>query len=217
MNKEIWKDVVGHEGTYQVSNLGRVKRLPMSESKAREELILSLTTVKKAQYSGYNKVNLSDNGVKKTCFVHQLVAKAFIPNPENKYGIDHVDGDGLNNNLSNLRWATQQENAWNRKANKTYRGQARRNKYKGVYYSSTYKSAPNLDRSSGRKIAEDLKKGIDNRYTVKRGKPWNAQVMHKGKRITIGWYHTEKEAVEAYNEKVKELRGDYAVLNKYEN
>lgn len=232
--KEIWKDVVGYEGSYQVSSLGRVKRLPMAEgwktwvdkmqkmhprseislpAQAREELILSQSIDTK----GYYKLDLNKDGIKKTYPVHQLVAKAFIPNPENHYSVDHIDGVKSNNNLSNLRWASREIQQWNRRANKTYRGQARKNKHKGVYYSPTYKAAPQLNRPSGRKIAEDLKKGIDNRYTVKRKKPWTAQMMVNRKLKSIGWYHTEKEAVEAYNKKAKELRGDFAVLNKYED
>lgn len=208
MSVEIWKDVAGYEGDYQVSNLGRVKSL-----KASDELIMSQTL----NTSGYYKINLFKNGKRINSRVHRLVAEAFHPNPENKYSIDHIDGDRLNNNVSNLRWATTQENQWNRKANKSSRYGARRNKYKGVYYSPTYKSSPNLDKPSGRKAAEDLKKGIDNRYTVKREKPWQAQIRHDGKHLSAGWYHTEKEAVEAYNKKAKELRGDFAVLNKYED
>jgi hypothetical protein len=232
--KEIWKDVVGYEGTYQVSSLGRVKRLPMAGGwkawlskmqkmhprseislppQAREELILSQSI----DTNGYYKLNLKKDGIKKTYSVHQLVAKAFIPNPENHYSVDHIDGVKLNNNLSNLRWASREIQQWNRRANKSSKYGARRNKYKGVYYSPTYKSTPNLDRPSGRKIAEDLKKGIDNRYTVTREKAWNVQMMVGGKLKGFGWYHTEKEAVEVYNKKIKELRGDFAVLNKYED
>jgi hypothetical protein len=201
---EIWKDIKGYEGVYQVSNLGRVKN--------KQQLILSQSI----DTNGYYKINLNKGGIRKTWGVHRLVAKAFIPNPENKYSVDHIDRDKLNNNLSNLRWATRQENTWNGGAYKTYRGQARRNKHKGVYYSPTYKAAPKLNLPSGRKIAEDLKKGIDNRYTITRKKPWCVQIMVNGKRKGFGWYCTEKEAVEVYDKKIKELRGDFATLN-YEN
>ena len=64
--------------------------------------------------SGYYKVNLYKNGKRKTFRIHQLVAKHFIPNPMLKGYIDHIDQNRLNNNVSNLRYVTNQENCFNR-------------------------------------------------------------------------------------------------------
>ena len=60
---------------------------------------------------GYYRVKMvSDDGEKKTFLVHRLVALAFIPNPDNKAEVNHIDGDRLNNDVSNLEWVTREEN-----------------------------------------------------------------------------------------------------------
>lgn len=59
---------------------------------------------------GYERVVLTKDGIRKTYLVHKLVALAFIPNPENKTTINHIDGNKRNNNVSNLEWATEKEN-----------------------------------------------------------------------------------------------------------
>ena len=109
---EIWKDVVGFENLYQVSNFGRVKR-KKGETIYKDgriahfsETVLKPTIFKK----GYLMVYLSKNSIKKTKQVHRIVAEAFIANPENKETINHIDCNKLNNNVSNLEWMTNLEN-----------------------------------------------------------------------------------------------------------
>ena len=110
--KEIWKDIKGYEGLYQVSNLGRVKSLERKvlrsdgTSLAISERILKLG--KNAR--GYLSVQLCANGIVKCFRVYRLVAQAFIPNPDNKPQVNHIDGNKQNNRADNLEWATRSEN-----------------------------------------------------------------------------------------------------------
>lgn len=110
---EIWKDIEGFEGYYQVSNTGKVKSLKryvdndfcLDGKHVVEERIL-----KPALVQGYPTVGLAKNGKCHMRRIHRLVAQAFIPNPENKATVNHIDGDHANANVSNLEWATQREN-----------------------------------------------------------------------------------------------------------
>ena len=110
---EIWKDIPGYEGLYQVSSGGSVrsvdrviphKRHGVCNCKGKE---LSLVVSRK----GYRTVNLMVNGTHYLEFVHRLVATAFIPNPENKSQVNHIDGDKGNNNVNNLEWCSGSENS----------------------------------------------------------------------------------------------------------
>lgn len=110
---EIWKDVVGYEGLYQVSSFGRVKALPKTKlfSDGRvynyKEKILKYST----GTSGYPTLHLySTESVRETCMIHRLVAELFIENPELKETVNHKDGNKENNRTSNLEWNTYQEN-----------------------------------------------------------------------------------------------------------
>lgn len=101
---EIWKDVVGYETLYQVSNLGRVKSL--GNDKTKKEKILKLEKRK----TGYLQAHLSKNGKTKLIYVHRLVAKSFIENPNNLEQINHKDENKGNNNVNNLEWCTPKYN-----------------------------------------------------------------------------------------------------------
>lgn len=96
--EEIWKDVPGCEGFYKVSNTGKV-----------------LSTIKNIiirphKNNGYERVELHKNGKFFKFFVHRLVAQAFIPNPDNKPVVDHINTIRDDNNVSNLRWVSVSEN-----------------------------------------------------------------------------------------------------------
>lgn len=99
---EIWKDIKGYEGLYQVSDLGRVKRI-ISKYSPKEKILK--TPIK----SGYYYATLSKNGIRHKVYFHQLVAYTFIC--ESNLVIDHVDGNKLNNKLDNLEFVTHRQNA----------------------------------------------------------------------------------------------------------
>jgi hypothetical protein len=91
---EVWKDIEGYEGLYQVSNSGRIKSVKNN-------------IIRKPRIArGYLYVNLSKSGKKKTYKIHRLVAQHFIPNPNNYPCVNHKDEDKLNNFLNNLEWCT---------------------------------------------------------------------------------------------------------------
>lgn len=104
---EIWKDIKGYEGLYQISNYGRVKSLPrMMKNRKCEEIIKAPSVLPK----GYLKVSLCKNGKIKYFFIHRLVAEAFIPNPNNFPCVNHKDCNPRNNEVSNLEWISYKEN-----------------------------------------------------------------------------------------------------------
>lgn len=100
--KEIWKDVVGYEGLYQISSFGRLKHFS-----TRFGWNILKNTNKKGWY--FNVVLRSKNG-NRSVKLHRLVAEAFIPNPENKREINHIDLNKQNNRVENLEWCSHKEN-----------------------------------------------------------------------------------------------------------
>lgn len=113
--EEIWKDILGYEGIYQVSNLGNVKSLDRDYIAGNGSIRhISEHFLKQSEtQKGYLNVYLFNNGKRRTIPVHRLVAEAFIPNPDNKPQVDHINGDKKLNVVSNLRWATNEENCRN--------------------------------------------------------------------------------------------------------
>lgn len=115
MMEEIWKDIEGYEGYYQVSNLGRVKSFERVVYKKmyggnvhgykRKGRVMNQDDA-----NGYMQVQLSKRGKRVRVKIHRLVAIAFLENKENKPCINHIDADRSNNNVTNLEWCTQSEN-----------------------------------------------------------------------------------------------------------
>ena len=105
---EIWRSIKDYPG-YEVSNLGRVRSFNFNRVR-----IKTLITHKP---TGYIAVYLYKHNKIKNAKVHRLVAQAFIPNPENKPQVNHIDGDKTNNKADNLEWCTPSENQ--RHANRT--------------------------------------------------------------------------------------------------
>lgn len=109
---EIWRDVVGYEGYYQVSNFGRVKSVTRQVSNHTGMVTLHPHILKvKLDFKGYARVYLSKNAQDKYVGIHRLVAMSFIPNIDNKPQVNHIDGNKTNNNVNNLEWCTNRENA----------------------------------------------------------------------------------------------------------
>lgn len=96
--KEIWKDIKGYEGLYQISNLGNVKSMYNYRGIGN--------ILKPRLKKGYYQIGLRKNNVRKWYAVHRLVAKTFIPNPDNLPQVNHKDENKLNNKVDNLEWCT---------------------------------------------------------------------------------------------------------------
>lgn len=111
---EEWRDVVGYEGLYMVSDIGRVKTLSRTyrsgENLWNTRVIRERILCQAKMPDGYRTVQLSLNGSRKMFSAHRLVGMAFIPNPENKPQINHINGIKSYNSLHNLEWNTFSEN-----------------------------------------------------------------------------------------------------------
>ena len=109
---EIWLPIEGYENLYEVSNLGRVRRLEsFVTSKNGVTRKVPGKILKPMAVRGYLKVVLSKNGINRNYYLLRLVATAFIPNPDKKPQVNHLSEDKLNNYAENLEWCTAQENS----------------------------------------------------------------------------------------------------------
>jgi hypothetical protein len=105
--EEIWKDIKGYEGYYQVSNLGRVKSVArVIQRKSKPYTVKEKILKARPDKDGYKYLVLCVNCKTKTTSIHRLVAQAFIPNPDNLPCINHKDENPANNNVENLEWCT---------------------------------------------------------------------------------------------------------------
>jgi len=103
-DKEIWRDIKGFEGLYQISIIGRVRSLDRVDSRGNYRKGKALADV--VSGNGYHQVNLWRDGKVEIKLTHRLMAKTFIPNPDNLPQVNHRDEDKGNNRVENLEWCT---------------------------------------------------------------------------------------------------------------
>lgn len=167
-NEEEWRDVKGHEGSYMVSNLGRVKSLDRVtyDKNNRKVNRKSKVISPYVDSTGYLAVRFYSNKDSKRCRVHQLVAESFLNHEKcgHKIVVDHIDNNPLNNNLCNIQLISHRENCSKDKKRKS--------------------------NNVGVSIAKNK---------------WRARIYINGKSSHLGYFNTEKEAIDSYNNKLKEI------------
>lgn len=135
---EIWVDIKDFDGKYQVSNLGNVR---FSTGKVLNQYITK---------KGYCRVSLCiPNNKSKSYLVHRLVAQAFVPNPDNKPEVDHINTIKNDNRAENLRWATSHENSQNPLTVEHYHSTKVQCVETGEIYYSIREAARKLNKSDG--------------------------------------------------------------------
>ncbi len=112
MAHEEWRDVVGYEGLYQISNLGRVKSLDRLVNRNGSTLTIHgrMRKVLIDTQNGYPYLMLNKNGRGSKAYIHRLIAEAFIPNPNHYECVDHINGVRTDSYLGNLRWCSRLQN-----------------------------------------------------------------------------------------------------------
>lgn len=110
MEDVIWKDVPGYEGNYIISSDGIIMSTRCKHGARKKNRLVSQSLVGGFHDTFYWGVNLYKDNILKRYLVHRLLALTFIPNPDNKPHVNHIDFDRVNNTLSNLEWVTRREN-----------------------------------------------------------------------------------------------------------
>ena len=120
---ELWRDINGYEGLYQVSNYGRVRSISVRNQYGEKQRIKILKQHDNGR--GYLKVSLSKNGKVKHSRVHRLVAEAFLFNPIGLLEINHINFNTYDNNVDNLEWISHEDNIKYSKNNGRYKNNRR--------------------------------------------------------------------------------------------
>ena len=141
---EDWKEITGYEGYFEVSNLGnfrskdRIIKYKQNGTRNYPGKPLKTETI----VEGYQRIVLIKDGIKKRFMCHRIVAQEFIPNPNNKPFVNHIDGNPANNKAENLEWCTQEENEQHsvNTLSKTMRGKTYPKKVKCIETNVVYNS-----------------------------------------------------------------------------
>lgn len=188
---EIWREIKGFEGLYEVSNLGNIKSLARDVyTNGRLCYRKSERLLKPHKQRDHFSVVLCKDDKTYPRLVHRLVAESFIPNPDNKPVVDHIDTDPRNNKAENLRWVTVQENCLN-PLTRLHNSQAK-NGHKGYLTHHTEETKRKLSEAlKGRKLTDEHKRRLSESHkSIGKGKT-NNKLKNKhwkvegGKRV---WY-----------------------------
>lgn len=148
--KVEWKLIEGFDGIYSVSNYGEVRNNKTGKLMKQRK-----------NETGYLRINLTKNGKPKCMRVHRLVAQAFIPNPENKLQVNHIDFNRENNCVSNLEWVTNKENTQYSVCNRKLPGQRKKRNNKTGERNITHYNGYYVVRIYGKKYVSKSFKNID--------------------------------------------------------
>lgn len=226
MEEEIWKEIPGYEGFYEVSNLGRVKSMDrvVKHPRGGPKLIKGSIRKNGKHKHGYPQVILSKYSIRKIFQIHQLVAITFLNHIRNGYElvVDHIDNDPSNNRLNNLQVITQRENSNKNKSKKTdFDGVSKKGKnfqsrveFNGkrvqlgtfttaeeasLYYQNAVKAIESgSDIVTAKKINSSKHKGV---HWCKTHSKW----LCNYKRKYLGSFHTEEEAYKRVQLEIKNI------------
>lgn len=233
MENEIWRDVIGYEGIYQISNYGKVKSLSRTCLRNGKYPFTTKETILKPQKngSGYLFVRLSKDSIEKQITIHQLVAITFLNHKPNKFEkvVDHIDNNKLNNYVGNLQIVTNRENSskdtksitsqytgvcWSKSCNKYQANIMIDGKVKGLgYFTEEYDAHLAYQKALKMYNNGDLSfmqpKEYSSKYKgvnwSKAANKWQARVTINKKTKYLGLFDTEEDA---YNECLKYLNND---------
>lgn len=150
--EEIWKDVIGYNGQYQISNLARVRSMGfnyLTNNGTNHRCVIKPRILKQRLLFGYCMVGLKLNKKNKTLRVHRLLADVFIPNPENKPFINHKNGIRNDNSIGNLEWCTPLENIQH-----SFKVLKRAGNRKGIFNTKSSKPVYKICKKTGNVLEE---------------------------------------------------------------